>query len=332
MTRLGSIAGIKFNDINANHIFDSGEPGIANWTITLTNDIGDTITQSTAWNGSYNFTNLTDSNYTVGEVLQSGWIQTSPLNPIKLEISQLNNITNFKNNDLGNHKLAEINGEKFEDLNANGVKDPDEVGLAGWNITITGKDTITNADVNQTVTTDTNGSYQFSELTAGTYTISEILKDGWVQTAPKGGTYTVTLTTNISDISEQDFGNFHKGKITGGGYIPIKGDPKATFGIVGQYPNIKSGAQGNVEYQDHAAGLNIKSTEIDSVATTLDNKKGAITGKVMINKDGPYPFVVYVEDNGEPGKSVDIFNISVDSPTPYTNGAILNSGNVQIHQ
>lgn len=332
--RSGSIAGKKFNDINANHIFDIGESGIANWTITLTNDTGVTITQSTAGDGSYNFTNLTDSNYTVGEVMQSGWIQTAPLNPstITLQISQQNNITDFKNNDFGNHKLGEIKGEKFEDLNANGIKDPDEVGLAGWNITITGKDTSTNVYVNQTVTTDANGSYQFSGLNTGTYTISETLKDGWVQTAPKEGTYTATITTSSSDINKQDFGNFHKGKITGGGYISVNGDPKATFGIVGQYPGGNSDAQGNVEYQDHTAGINIKSTEIDSVATTLDDKKGVITGKTMINKDGPYPFTVYVEDNGEPGKGVDIFNISMASPIPYTNGAILNSGNIQIHK
>lgn len=126
-------------------------------------------------------------------------------------------------------------------------------------------------------------------------------------------------------------GGFHKGKITGGGWISIPGDPKATFGIVGQYPDSKNTAQGDVEYQDHVAGLNIKSTEIDSVATSLDNKKGVITGMAMVNNAGPYSFVVYVEDNGEPGKGVDVFKISVASPTPYTNGAVLSSGNIQIH-
>ncbi len=155
--------------------------------------------------------------------------------------------------------------------------------------------------MNQTTTTDANGNYNFTGLTAGTYTISETLKDSWVQTAPATGTYTVTITSGAV-ITGQDFGNFHKGKITGGGWINITGDPKATFGIVGQYPDSSNTAQGNVEYQDHIANLNIKSIQINTSATTLDKKKGVITGLAQVNGAGSYPFVVYVEDNAEPGK------------------------------
>ena len=122
---------------------------------------------------------------------------------------------------------------------------------------------------------------------------------------------------------------FHKGKITGGGWITITGDPKATFGIEGQYQGSKS-AQGNVEYHDHEANLNIKSIQINTVTTTLDNKKGVITGLAQVNDVGSYPFVAYVEDNGEPGKGIDVFKISL--PTyPYSNEATLAGGNIQIH-
>lgn len=441
-TQRGSIAGIKFEDINANHIFDSGEPGLPGWTITLTNnDTGNTTNQTTVSDGSYNFTNLADGNYTVGEVLQSGWIQTVPLNSIILQISAGNvvRVTNATNNDFGNFKLGEIKGEKFndingngvkdagdlgipgwqvnivgtdtltntvvnqtvttdssgnyditgltpgiyiitevlqpgyiqtapgisksgsvsytvtitnsstvmtdkdfgnfklvevdgqkfEDLNANGIKDPGEIGLAGWKININGTDTITNTPVSITTTTDANGNYSFPGLTAGVYTLTESLQDGWVQTAPTNGTYIVTITSKAVIIG-QDFGNFHKGKITGGGWISITGDPKATFGIAGQYPDSKSSAQGNVEYQDHKANLNVKSIQINTVATSLDKKKGTITGLAQVNGNGSYPFVVYVEDNGEPGKDTDVFKI--DIPTyPYSNGTTLNSGNIQIH-
>lgn len=327
----GSISGVKFNDLNGNGANDA-EPGLANWTITLTNEIGSVVTQTTASDGSYNFTNLTDGNYTVGEVLQNGWIQTAPAvsatgsATYNVQISGGNNVGN---QDFGNFKFGEVSGIKFEDLNANGIKDDNETSLAGWDITINGTDTITGTPVSLTTTTDANGNYNFTGLTAGTYTISETLKDDWVQTAPATGTYTVTITSGAV-ITGQDFGNFHKGKITGGGWISITGDPKATFGIVGQYPDASNTANGSVEYQDHNAGLNIKSIQINTVATTLDKKKGVITGLAQVNGAGSYPFVVYVEDNAEPGKGTDVFSISL--PTyPYSNGAILSGGNIQIH-
>lgn len=331
----GSISGTKFNDLNGNGTHDAGEPGLANWTITLTNDTGVTITQTTAPDGSYNFTNLTDGNYTVGEVLQSDWIQTAPAvsatgsATYKVQISGGNNVGD---QNFGNFKLGAVYGQKFEDLNANGVRDSNESGLAGWNITIKGTDTITGTTVNQTTTTDVNGNYNFTGLTAGTYTLSETLKAGWVQTAPLGGTFTVTITSGAS-LTGLNFGNFHKGKIIGGGYIPALGAPtaKATFGIVGQYPDSSNTAQGSVEYQDHGpANLNVKSINITTVATTMDKTNGIITGYATVNGAGSYPFIVYVEDNGEPGKGVDVFNISL--PTyPYSNGANLSDGNIQIH-
>ncbi len=73
----GSIAGMKFNDLNGNGINDA-EPGLVGWTITLTNESGGVVTNVTDTNGNYNFTGLADGNYTVGEVLQVGWTQTAP--------------------------------------------------------------------------------------------------------------------------------------------------------------------------------------------------------------------------------------------------------------
>ena len=331
MGKIGSISGTKYNDLNGNGIHEVGEPGLANWTITLAgpNNTG-LKTQITGTDGNYSFTNLTLGNYEIGEVIQPGWIQTVPSvsaagsATYKVQISG----NTVKNIDFGNFKLGKVNGQKFEDLNANGIKDPEELGLTGWMIDLTGTDTITGQQVNLTTITDSNGNYNFTGLTAGTYSISEELKNGWVRTIPVKGIYTANITSG-SDIKGQSFGNFHKGKITGGGWISIPGDSKSTFGIVGQYPDSSNIAHGNVEYQDHFAKLNIKSMQINTVATTF--KKGVITGIAQVNGAGNYPFEVYVEDNGEPGKGIDVFKISL--PTyPYSNGAILSGGNIQIHK
>jgi hypothetical protein len=76
--KLGSISGMKFNDSNGNGTRDTGELGLANWTITLKNETGSMSTEITDANGNYSFTNITAGNYTVGEVQQSGWKQTAP--------------------------------------------------------------------------------------------------------------------------------------------------------------------------------------------------------------------------------------------------------------
>lgn len=327
----GSISGTKFDDLNGNGIHNTGEPGLANWTISLTNDSGSVVTTITDSNGNYSFTDVPDGNYTIGEIIQPGWIQTAPSvsttgsATYKVKISGGGAITG---KDFGNFQLGIVSGTKFEDLNANDVRDPNELGLTGWDITINGTDTITGNTVTQTKTTDANGNYNFTGLTAGTYVISETLKIGWIQTTPTKGNYTVVITSG-TNISGQDFGNFHKGKITGGGSIDIAGR-RATFGIIGHYPDSSNTAQGDIEYQDHIANLNIKSIQINTVATTLDKKKGVITGLAQVNGIGSYPFVVYVEDNAEPGVGTDVFNISL--PTyPYSNGAVLSGGNIQIH-
>jgi hypothetical protein len=77
-SKTGSISGMKFNDLNHNGIREANESRLANWTITLTNQTASVSTTLTDSNGNYSFTNLTDGNYTVGEVKQSGWTQTAP--------------------------------------------------------------------------------------------------------------------------------------------------------------------------------------------------------------------------------------------------------------
>jgi len=160
--KLGSISGMKFNDLNGNGANDA-EPGLQGWTITLSNQSGIIATITTDNNGNYNFTNLTADNYTVGEVLQAGWTQTAP-QPVPPGTYTVNLTAgeNVVGKDFGNFKLGEVDGQKFEDFNANGIKDNtnfiSETGLAGWNITINGTDTITKTTVNMTVTTDANGN------------------------------------------------------------------------------------------------------------------------------------------------------------------------------
>jgi hypothetical protein len=75
-----NLSGNVYNDLNHNGAPDSGEPGLQNWTVTLT--AGSTVyTATTDANGNYAFTNVTPATYTVSEVLQSGWVESQPVPP-----------------------------------------------------------------------------------------------------------------------------------------------------------------------------------------------------------------------------------------------------------
>ena len=89
--QLGSLSGLKFNDLNGNGVLDSGEPGIEGWTVFLdanANGVLDTGETSTLTNssGNYDFTGLLPGQYTVAEVQRNGWVQTTPL-PEKAGVS-----------------------------------------------------------------------------------------------------------------------------------------------------------------------------------------------------------------------------------------------------
>lgn len=96
--KLGSISGMKFNDVNGNGRKDKNEAGLAGWTITLAKPDGSTITVATDSSGKYSFGDLPAGTYKVTEVQQNGWTQTTK-NPGKIKI---NSGTVSKNNNFGN--------------------------------------------------------------------------------------------------------------------------------------------------------------------------------------------------------------------------------------
>ncbi len=98
-----------------------------------------------------------------------------------------------------------ITGYKFNDANANGVRDQGEVGMANWVIVLTSSATTAVA----TTTTDGEGYYSFTVAT-GSYQVSEQNQDGWEQTATigdgaDGDICYITVDTGLEYTC--DFGN-----------------------------------------------------------------------------------------------------------------------------
>lgn len=86
-------------------------------------------------------------------------------------------------------------------------------------------------------------------------------------------------------------------------------------------------SQGQVEYQDHVTGMNVKSTMVTAVV--ISGTHARIFGQATIGGDGSYDFVIDVDDLAEPGKGVDKFAIQLS--TGYARSGTLSGGNIQIH-
>jgi YVTN family beta-propeller protein len=116
---------------------------------------------------------------------------------------------------FGNRYLGSIEGQKFEDIDGDGVKDPGEPGLNGWVIELYDAEgnflasTVTaDLDLNGNGSIDPlteSGWYQFSLLAWGEYEIREVVPAGWAQTYPSGtGSHAVIVGADTEFVFTND--------------------------------------------------------------------------------------------------------------------------------
>jgi uncharacterized repeat protein (TIGR01451 family) len=197
----GTLAGTVFNDLNANGVLDSGEPGIPGVTLTLTGAdvLGNpvSLTTTTAADGSYSFSGLLTANgsgYTLTETQPTGWLdgQTSKGKMDAVACAACNNATankvqtipfqpdhSYTAFDFGEVHGTSIAGHVYADANTNSTMDGGEA-LASVTLTLTGNDDL-GAAVNLTTTTAADGSYSFASLrpsSAAGYTVTETQPTG----------------------------------------------------------------------------------------------------------------------------------------------------------
>ncbi|MEA3422517.1 MAG: SdrD B-like domain-containing protein, partial [Bacillota bacterium] len=203
---LGTVSGVKFNDLNANNVKDSGEPGLGQWTImaVLSTNSNTFYTTTTAQDGSYSF-NLPVGTWIISEVQQAGWTQSFPTSG-SYQITVVGNDT-FTDKDFGNWAAITKTGYKFNDLNGNGVWDEGELGLPGFTIYVDYNDNGLLDEGEPSAITTADGSYTISGIVPGTWKVNELEMIGWTQTYPEGGFYEETFVSGM--VSEgNDFGNW----------------------------------------------------------------------------------------------------------------------------
>jgi hypothetical protein len=223
----GLIRGRVFEDINGNGQFDTGEPPFAGLTVRVLDldnnqaEIAATITDA---NGIFEFRSLRAGNYRIVVSGSGNLFQTTAATdfPNFTEQSTFDGPTLVN---IGFFRAASISGTKFNDINANGIFDPGEPGVAGFVFFVDANNNGVFDTGELSATSNFGGGYTFSPLGPGTlggavnpatfngtYIIREVPQAGWQQTTPNPGPIVLLSGQVVTGIN---FGNIRPGLLSG---------------------------------------------------------------------------------------------------------------------
>ena len=206
-----SIGNFIWDDKNANGVQDAGEPGITGAKVALSDCGGNFVNDRdgnpvlpilTGSSGFYQFVNLAPGNYKITVTLPSGYVFSQPFQGgDAAKDSNVNPATGVSDCrtvlagqyddtvDAGASKppvcAAGICGTIFADCDGSGDLSAKDVGLKNVLVKLLNAAGQTVATAN----TDTNGSYCFGGLTAGSYCVTVTPPAGYKQTSASTGNY-----------------------------------------------------------------------------------------------------------------------------------------------
>ncbi|WP_170319296.1 MSCRAMM family protein [Polyangium spumosum] len=115
-------------------------------------------------------------------------------------------------------QTATAAGVKFHDLNANGMREANEPGLAGWTIYVDKDKSGTLSAGDLSAVTDANGEYKIENIPPGYWGVLEDLQTGWTCSHPASGSYMKTFSAKQA-VYGLDFGNWTRGSKSGTKYL-----------------------------------------------------------------------------------------------------------------
>jgi hypothetical protein len=313
----GQIGDFVWKDLNQDGIQDPGEPGINGVTVTLKDGASNVIaTTTTAGDGAYLFTGLGAGTYSVEVDTSSpalaglmptfenaGGDPEKDSNPNPATVVLATNSSVDLSVDFGYipTPAGSIGDFVWQDLNGDGIQGnaTDEPGIPGVTVQLLGPGDVVVA----TTTTDPDGYYLFTGLSAGTYKVV-------VANSVIVGGYTYNLTTpNSPGSNTTNDSNPNPATVI----LPLNtsSDTSVDFG----YTPVPAGRIGDFVWKDLNGNGIQESGEpgIDGVTVTLLSSADAVLATTTTAGGGAYAFT---------GLSAGTYKVKVDTASPALAGFI----------
>ncbi|MCP4339393.1 MAG: hypothetical protein GY799_11020, partial [Desulfobulbaceae bacterium] len=284
--RPASLGDLVWLDSNGNSVKDSSENGISGVTVKLYNSSGTFISSTTTnSDGNYGFGNLVPGNYFVEFTAPSGYRfsgkdqgsddtdSDADTGTGRTDVTTLVSGENDPSWDAGIFQPVSIGDTVWLDLNANGIQEDGEDGVA--NITV---ELYNPSDsLLFTTQTDSTGKYAFTDLTPDNYYIKFYLPGGYIFSPMD------QLVSNDSSDSDADPGTGQTSVTT-----LVSGENDITWDAgIHQTTGI-----GDLVWNDLNANGIKESGEngISGVTVKLYNGSGTQVGTTVTNGNGNYSF------------------------------------------
>jgi Ca2+-binding RTX toxin-like protein len=273
-----SIAGAVYLDTNNNGVYDTSEKPLAGVVIQLNGPV--TRTYVTAADGTYQFTDLPSGTYTLTQEQPDGY-EDGPETRGTPALGTLENDRFVDMNLSGGingtgYHFAErpiatgtsfVTGWVYLDRNQNSRRDADEPGLNKVELRLSGP-------VSRTVYTNDIGQFAFTDLPAGTYTVTQVQPEPYnsvsTRVGSSGGTadgdvISAIVLNGTSGGSNYSFGEFPK--------------PKPSYNSIGGLVYLDANNNGRRDASERV---------IPGITITL---VGPVNRSVVTDIDGVYAFV-----------------------------------------
>ncbi|MCA9148976.1 MAG: tandem-95 repeat protein, partial [Planctomycetales bacterium] len=236
---LTSVSGSVWEDTNGNGIINAGELPLEGWRIYSDlnfNGAFDSASEPSALtdvNGQYELIGLEAGTSQLTLDIPRNYLPTSPVSGQRTVTLIAGTPRTGVNFGVQARTDATIGGVIFVDRDRDGVRDAGEEGLPGITVFLdedndgildpTEESVVTSADFFYTPDVDEAGSYRFEKLTAGTYTVRQIVPDSLSSTPETESVQTVELMGG-DDLEVDGADRYRPSEIHGIKFEDLDGD------------------------------------------------------------------------------------------------------------
>ena len=212
------VTGSVWTDVNGNGSRDSGDAALSSRTVYADLD-GDSVLDpnepraTTGFDGVYQLLLGEVGSYTVRQLLQPQWVQTTPEAGHVVTVEAIGRRLTAR--DFGTRNTsANVSGTVFDDVDGDGIRDPGEGGVAAVRIYVDSNDDGSFTAGEPSVLSSASGSFFLTVLNVAPGTTVKIRQEtlaGWRVASPATGVHQIQLSGGQT-VSNITFAN----RLTGG--------------------------------------------------------------------------------------------------------------------